>query len=357
MKVYFDPQIFLLQRYGGISIYFQNLTKAFVENPTLGVEPIFCSSSNLNSQFINSLVNSEIEICNKDLSKIAILRIINDKDIPTFDLIHFTYYLPSRFLYNSSIKSVSTIHDFIPEVLYPKFNPNRYMHYAKISYIKNSDGVIFVSEDSHNKFLQLYPFTPLPKNQVIHHGVTHNRISSFTSLKNAKPYFLYVGNRNKYKNFVNLLRAFIKVPKSVNLLCFGGGDFTENEKRLIRNFSLESSVQHVGSDDKILGQLYSSALAFINTSLEEGFGMSNLEALSNGTLVLCSNIPIFKEILKHSAIYFDPRNFESITEKILEVLNSPPNNFQKNSFVEYANRYSWLNTAEKVSSFYKSILI
>jgi glycosyltransferase involved in cell wall biosynthesis len=262
VKVYFDPQIFLLQRYGGISNYFQNLIGSFVKNPNLNVEPILSSSPKLNFHLISTLLNSTNEINKKDLSKIDIFKIINSRDIPHSDLIHFTYYLPSRFLFNNSMKSVSTIHDFIPEVLYSKFNPNRYMHYAKISYIKNSDGVIFVSDDSRTKFLQLYPSIHLPKNQIIHHGVTTYEEVISTKLKTGEPYFFYVGNRNKYKNFENLLRAFSKLPKSVQLFCFGGGAFTCHEKQLFQDLSLESVIHHVGSDTRNLNQLYSSSLAF-----------------------------------------------------------------------------------------------
>jgi len=355
VKVYFDPQIFLLQQYGGISNYFQNLIGSFVENPNLNVEPILSSSPKLNFHLISALRNSPNEINKKNFSKIDIVKIINSRDIPHTDLIHFTYYLPSRLLFSNSMKSVSTIHDFIPEVLYSKFNPNRYMHYAKISYIKNSDGVIFVSDDSRTKFLRLYPSIGLPKNQVIHHGVTNYDEAISTKLKKGKPYFFYVGNRNKYKNFENLLRAFSKLPKSVQLFCFGGGAFTNHEKRLIQELSLESVLHHVGSDTRNLSQLYSSALAFINTSLEEGFGMSNLEALSNGTLVLCSNISVFNEILKNNAIYFDPQNIDSIYQQILSVLHNPPNLIKKNSFTNYAKNFSWDKTAKLTSAFYESL--
>ena len=355
MKVYFDPQIFLLQRYGGISKYFQNLIKSFVENPNLEIDPLFCSSPTENSQLISSLMNSDFGLSKNHFSKIAIMQLINSKDIPVFDLIHFTYYLPSRILYNKSLKSVSTIHDFIPESLYSKSNPNRYMHYAKLSYIKNSDGLIFVSEDSRAKFLNFYPSTPLSKNQVIHHGVSSGKTESLTKLENEKPYFLYVGSRSKYKNFEKLLKAFAKLPRSVNLLCFGGGAFTKNEIRLIRDLSLESVLHHAGSDDRYLDELYFSALAFVNPSLQEGFGMSNLEALSNGTIVLCSEIPIFKEILKNNAFYFNPHDTDSIYHQMFKVLNNPLNRFQRNMLIEHSKRFSWVKTATDTSDFYKSL--
>jgi glycosyltransferase involved in cell wall biosynthesis len=83
--------------------------------------------------------------------------------------------------------------------------------------------------------------------------------------------------------------------------------------------------------------------------------MSNLEALSNGTLVLCSNISVFNEILKNNAIYFDPQNIDSIYHQILSVLHNPPNLIKKNSFTNYAKSFSWNKTAKFTSMFYESL--
>jgi len=50
--------------------------------------------------------------------------------------------------------------------------------------------------------------------------------------------------------------------------------------------------------------------------LIEGFGLPPLEALSLGTPVLLSDIPIFREIYEDAAEYFDPFSVEDIVKKL-----------------------------------------
>jgi glycosyltransferase involved in cell wall biosynthesis len=283
---------------------------------------------------------------------------INNKNLPSFDLMHFTYYLPSRFIYHKTFKSVSTIHDFTPETLYSKFDLNRYMHYAKLSYIKHSSGLIFVSNHTRNLVSKIYPSIILPKNKVIHHGVSPQSNVKTSTVDNEVPFFFYVGNRNGYKNFNQLLLAFAKFSKKhlVFLLCFGGGQFTKEENVLISRLNLNSFVKHVGSDEKDLEKYFGSALAFINPSVEEGFGMTNLEALSCGTAVLCSDISIFREILSDKSYYFNPQNTESIYLQMLRIFQNPLSDHKKRELVNFSNKYNWITAARKTSSFYESLL-
>jgi len=56
--------------------------------------------------------------------------------------------------------------------------------------------------------------------------------------------------------------------------------------------------------DEELSSLYRNAVALINPSLMEGFGLPCLEAMANKCLVLVSEIPAFEEICADAAIYF-----------------------------------------------------
>ena len=56
-------------------------------------------------------------------------------------------------------------------------------------------------------------------------------------------------------------------------------------------------------------------------SVYEGFGLPILEAMSMNCMILCSNIPIFREIVGSNAIFFDPLSSESIAEALHQSLN------------------------------------
>ncbi len=360
MKVFYDAQIFFLQKYGGISKYFSHLIKNFLEYPSLGIQPIFQMENLSNVHLRETLNQLENHALKHDFLLFNLLRnaLKKPKNIAEVNLVHFTYYLPSKLLYNKNIKKISTIHDFIPETIYPFFSPNRYAHFVKNKYIKKSDGLIFVSNYTEQLANFKYANLETKKTSVIHHGVDRTQITSDMSPFFGRSYFLYVGNRDYYKNFSFLLKAFSKVAELNNLylVCFGGPKYNKSESKLLRQYNLEDRIFFTNDKLVTLNSLYQNALALINPSLEEGFGMTNLEALSNDCLVLCSDIPVFREILGNQAIYFDPRSESSLINKIGQVISQSKNEGNLSPLRKKSFEFSWYETAKKTANFYKTII-
>ena len=75
------------------------------------------------------------------------------------------------------------------------------------------------------------------------------------------------------------------------------------------------------SDSDVIG-LYSNALFFVFPSSDEGFGIPVLECFSNGLPVICSDIPIFKEIGSNNVLYFELQNQDKLSSIMLKLLNS-----------------------------------
>ncbi len=49
----------------------------------------------------------------------------------------------------------------------------------------------------------------------------------------------------------------------------------------------------------------------------EGFGLPGLEAMACGVLVICSDIPVFHEIYKDAAIYFNPKDVKDLEGQLI----------------------------------------
>jgi len=83
-----------------------------------------------------------------------------------------------------------------------------------------------------------------------------------------------------------------------------------------------------------------------------------LEAISSGTLLLASDIPVFREIYKDNAIYFDPFSVDSLVTALAKSINLQVN--EKANIIEKANayikRYSWEKTAEDTLKIYREAL-
>ena len=66
--------------------------------------------------------------------------------------------------------------------------------------------------------------------------------------------------------------------------------------------------------------LYRSCKAFVFPSWHEGFGLPALEAMSCGAAVIAANTSSLPEVVGNEDALFDPRNIDSIAEKIARVL-------------------------------------
>ena len=73
------------------------------------------------------------------------------------------------------------------------------------------------------------------------------------------------------------------------------------------------------TDEEIV-RLFSGAKAFVFPSFAEGFGLPPLEAMASGVPVVCSDIPVFREVYGDAVRYVDPYRPESIAEGVREVL-------------------------------------
>jgi glycosyltransferase involved in cell wall biosynthesis len=97
-------------------------------------------------------------------------------------------------------------------------------------------------------------------------------------------------------------------------------------------------------------------LGFTYPSISEGFGLQGLEAMNTETLVLASDIPVFKEIYKDNAIYFDPLDVNSI-EKTMEGVIKMDNNNRKEKIEkakDFVKQYSWSKMAEETLGIYEN---
>ena len=135
-------------------------------------------------------------------------------------------------------------------------------------------------------------------------------------------HILHVGTESGRKEFMTLLcalREITKYMKNVVLYRVGKPEYMKEIKKM----KLKSNIKYISeiSDDD-LNILYNSVDLFICPSSYEGFGLSIMEALSAGTPVICSDIPVFKEIYKDCVMYFPVNNYIELSEKILRFWNN-----------------------------------
>jgi glycosyltransferase involved in cell wall biosynthesis len=325
--VLYDPQMFDIQQYGGISRYFANLISGVKKTKGFKAKlPLVYAVNYYVRDFPQLLpVIAGKKYLKKPHKRIrwnlryARFKIRNSK----FDVFHASYYNP-YFLEGLKKPLVVTVHDMIHEN-YPRLfeNSDEVIEQKKLV-IQSADLIIAISTYTRDQVIRYYPHLS-EKIRVVYHGIPDHRIDPAQE-ELPKKFILYVGDRFAvYKNFAPLIKAIAKKINSehdIHLICAGGGPFNEDELALFEKYAIQPErVIQVNASDEQMAQLYQQALIFIYPSLEEGFGFPMLEAFKNGCAIACSNTSCLPEVGGNAASYFDPANQESMIKTISALID------------------------------------
>jgi len=326
IRVAFDHQAFVMQSYGGISRYFTRLAESLSR---ANMVPYIYAPVHRNhylSEMQSNLTTGRY--LKKFPPKTAsAINLFNSYKLEGFisdfkpNILHQTYYEANRYL-TADVPLVITVYDMIHELFASSFPP--YDNTAKIKQaaIERADHIICISKSTQRDLIDIHNISE-SKTSVVHLASDLVKYSSSHAVLpnlGEKPFLLFVGQRGGYKNFKNFISAVAlsnNLKRDFNIVCFGGGHFTQVEKNLITSEGFDpDQVKHISGSDDTLCALYSSARAFVFPSKYEGFGLPILEAMSFGCPVLCSNTSSLPEVGGEAAKYFDPNDLDEIVSVI-----------------------------------------
>ncbi|RYX87555.1 glycosyltransferase family 1 protein [bacterium] len=210
----------------------------------------------------------------------------------------------------------------------------------------------FTQHVNEEKIDVIYLANPLDK---LYEGVD----ADFSN-KIPEKYFLFVGGREGYKNFMFFVQMFSRlnpIENNLFIVCTGS-NFTEAEKFLFKKLNIEKRILCYFLSDAELFFLYSNALALIFPSLYEGFGLPVLEAFSCNCPVLLSDSSSLAEIGNDAVLKFEPKDPMSFLNCLKLVLDE---SFDRETFIKNGNlrlkEFSWNLTGKKTLETYKKVLL
>ena len=358
MTIFFDHRIFLHQKSGGISRYIINLSKQFDK---LGKDNFISSPIHINIMLKeHSKIKEEISgkfIGSKPLFTNKILNYLNDK-ISSYNfkkidpkVYHQSYY--GEFLCNKRTLKVVTVHDLIHEKFYSDYGSTKNWR-PKAKSIEQSDKIICISENTKNDLKKYYDIESKDIS-VIYHGSDHLHNLNCDLNFVRDNFILFIGGRGKYKNFKRFIEAYSnndKLKSNFKIVCFGGGKFQKSELNLFEKKKIINFIEHKEGSDQVLIELYKKAKCLVYPSLYEGFGLPIIEAMSFGCPVVASNSKSLKESCGSAAIFFDPKNSDDMSDKILEAVNLSKNEKIKEG-LSHIKKFTWKKSAEQTLNFYE----
>lgn len=211
--------------------------------------------------------------------------------------------------------------------------------------LSRADSVVAVSQTTKDLILEKR-LTDKPV-YVVHNaadGLTPGH--SIASAVSRHKDLVYMGSFMPYKNVETLVQSANSLPEyKLHLL----SRIPEADKRRLEKVSIHSNlIFHQGISDEEYADLLSQATALVTASRDEGFGIPLVEAMSIGTPVVVSDIPIFHEIGGDAALYAPSDSPEAFAEHI-RFLENPDNwSSYSQASIRQASQFSWKHSAREL---------
>lgn len=235
-----------------------------------------------------------------------------------------TYPMPVlKVLFPHNCRLGVIIHD-----LYPFTNPENFGYpnvWANQAFMRlcvaNVDQLVFVSTQTQWEFSRFFPHTSLPM-RVVHWYAALNPVQQLrpSNVLESQRFLLLVAQHRKNKNISLLLKAFARLRSidrmahDTHLYVVGSrGPETPALEEQIRKHNLGAMVHFVHAlTDPELAYLYAHCEVVIAPSSAEGFGYTLIESVLFGKPVVCSDIPIFREVGGDNCVFFNLNSLDPV---------------------------------------------
>lgn len=261
------------------------------------------------------------------------------------------------------LQPIYFLHDLIP-LTFPEYcRPGELeRHHRRLrTILETGRGVVVNSVTTGKEFASYADSLGLAVPQMI---AAHLAPPSFLVTGNGcplrEPYFVIVATIEPRKNhllLLNLWRRLVNIygGDSPRLVVIGqrGWECEQVVDMLERCEVLRGYVIEIsGCDDKVLGNWVANALALLFPSFAEGYGIPLVEALSLGTPVIASDLPVFRELAGDVPDYLDPIDGEGWYQAVLNYAenNSPRRAAQKARLAGWLAP-TWERHFEKIEDF------
>ena len=307
MKVTFDNIIYSLQRYGGISVVWNELLS-------------------------RARVDRDMDITELDYREAMTPRWMERYRVPAYaaptpSIFHSSYF---RILPQKGVHNVTTVHDLTYH-FYRKGLPKAAHLWEEERALRHSEAVICISENTKRDLQKFYPWIKEEQLYVVYNGVS-DRFFPISSIQ-KKGFLLFLGNSTTaYKRY--------DVAQEVAKL-------TGLELKTITGIAPQE-----------LNTLYNEALCLLYPSDYEGFGLPILEAQKAGCPVIAQNYSSIPEVIGAGGLMVahdtPQRMAQEMAEIVMQLKSRPIDHIVKAGF-ENAKRFSWDKTYEQTKQVYENI--
>ena len=245
-----------------------------------------------------------------------------------------------------------TIHDLAFHH-HPEWNSKAFSAWYNIMIPRlaiRSRHIFTVSQTIKNEIVNCYKILPA-KISVAYNGISQRMLDTRSQRDLPKEkIILSVGTFNIRKNHEKLITAFLDSPlrDTYRLVIIGDKNKVFRETG-INEGDLENKniiIYPTLAEDELI-TMYKKAEIVVSLSLYEGFGIPLLEGLFNGCKILCSDIPVYREIYNNVATFCIPNDTNSIVGALVTVSNDA---YKGNNINQLLEKYDYRRSADIILS-------
>lgn len=289
------------------------------------------------------------------------------RNLRDLDLVHApSLAIPPR----SGVPLIVTVHDAAALVFPETYTRRGRWFHARGSAAaaRRADLVIAPTHAAADEIAEHTPI-PLDRMRVVPHGVAQHVVGEGVVAATRQtlgvgedPYVLWVGTFEPRKNVPVLVEAFRAVIATQDLphrLVLVGPHGWLDAEDTIREHARElgDRIHFTGPvrADRLVA-LYRGADLLAFPSLHEGFGLPVLEAMAQSTAVLCSDIPVLREVAGDAAEFAPARDPGMWSEALVSLLRDDSARAKLAARGrERAAQFTWERCAARTRAVYRDL--
>lgn len=232
-----------------------------------------------------------------------------------------------------------------------------------IEKLKRCDAITYISRFAKESTHKYFDVPNVPE-YIIYNGNTILDKTLPTNLIPKKisnrPFIYSIGSFTERKNFHSLVEMLSLLP-DFNLILSGNSntEYSNNIlKPLIKKYNLEDRViltEKINTSEK--KYYLKNCTAFVFPSLQEGFGLPPIEAMSFGKPIFLSNSTSLPEIGGDYSFYWDNYDPKYMAETLIDGMNKYEQNKElyESAYLNRAKSFDWNDSAKEYLKVYEDL--
>ena len=218
--------------------------------------------------------------------------------------------------------------------------------------LNRADAIVTVSETTKSLIVK-HKLTRKPVS-VVYNAAAMASVAQ-SRIEPISKKLVYIGSFMPYKNVETLIRG-VGLTKGYSLHLLGKiSEAREAElTKLAEQCGAQVIFHHGVSDEEYLKHL-DEAFALVTASKDEGFGIPLVEAMSQATPVVVSDLEIFREVAGEAGHYFSAESPGALAKQLDLLAQKGKWGTYSRLALKQSHKFSWKNSADRLLEVFNSL--